>query len=240
MARALVGLLPLVLVGCFLESDPDAPVTRLSNVGVVPTVSFSASGSRVRAAIEVDPRVINACVTLDDEFQSTLNGVPMAIQSRGGSGGSIGSSDPCYPPIVELSGPPATDSAAIMISYPRHTISIDLGDLLVARSAQPVPDGPFVFEPGKAIMLRWSPASDLQRYQPRVEFSLTGTLTRDIAPVTVAGDVLSFSLAETSRPDELRITQLRDLRMEIDWPGCAGARCLLIQTPAFTHGLAWK
>jgi hypothetical protein len=240
MARAIFGLLPLVLVGCFLESDPDAPVTLLSNVAMLPKVSFSASGSRVRAAIEVDPWAIGACVTLDDDFQSTLNGVPMAIRSRGGSGGSIGSSVPCYPPVIELIGPPTTDSAVIAISYPRHTISIDLGDLLVARSAQPVPDGPFVFEPGKPITLRWSPASDLQLYEPSVEFALAGTRTRDVAPVTVADDVLSFALAVTSRPDELRITQLRDLRTEVEWSGCTGARCVLIQTPAFTHGLAWR
>jgi hypothetical protein len=75
---------------------------------------------------------------------------------------------------------------------------------------------------------------------PRVEFALAGTLTRDVAPVTVADDVLSFALAVTSRPDELRITLLRDLSTEVDWPGCTGARCALIQTPAFTHELAWR
>jgi len=234
------GLLPLVLTGCFLDSDPDAPVTRLSSVTVMPTVSFAANGSRVRAAISVDARTIGACVTLDDEFQATLDGAAMAITSRGGAGGSLYSSEPCYPPTIELVGPPAADRAVIAISYPRHAIAIDLGDLLVARSAELVPDGPFVFAPGQAIALRWSPASDLQRYQADVDFALTGTRTGDIAPVSVAADTLSFALPATSGPDELRITLLRALGAEIGWDGCAGAHCTMIQTPAFTHALAWK
>jgi len=44
----------------------------------------------------------------------------------------------------------------------------------------------------------------------------------------------------TTRPDELRITMMRDPRSLIDWPGCRGARCTLDQTPAFTHSIAWK
>jgi len=226
-------------MGCFLDSDPDAPVMRLSSVPVTPTVRFSASGSRVRATIEVDARTIGACVTLDDGFEATLDGAAMAITSRGGSGGSLYSSEPCYPPTIELVAPPAADRAVIAISYPRHTIAIELGDLLVARSAQPVPDGPFVFEAGQVITLRWSPASDLQLYQPDADFTLTGTLTRDIPALAVAGDQLSFTLPATSQPDQLRITMMRDPRSEVGWQGCTGAHCTLIQTPAFTHALAW-
>jgi hypothetical protein len=53
-------------------------------------------------------------------------------------------------------------------------------------------------------------------------------------------DELSFALPASSQPDELRITQLRDPRSEVGWPGCTGAHCILTQTPAFTHTLAWR
>jgi hypothetical protein len=73
-----------------------------------------------------------------------------------------------------------------------------------------------------------------------VAFALTGTLTRDVAPVAVADDTLSFALPATSAPDELRITLLRERGAEVGWQGCTGAHCTLIQTPAFTHALAWR
>jgi len=230
-----------MVAGCF-GSDPDAPLLKLSEL-LPPTVVLAANSRYLSIELEYDARDIGGCAVLDASFQATVDGTAIPITERGVSGGSVGESDPCAWPMLRLDNPPV-GAAAIAMSYPRHTITVDLEDLLAPRSAELVPDGPWTFAPGQAITLRWSPISDLSTYKPTVKF-VTGLTPQDLRdettlPFTVTDDQMSFTLPPGGVPGHLDVTLQSSALLPLGWPSCAGAHCQLQPTPAFTHPIVWR
>lgn len=237
MTRCLVCLALTVLAAC-LEGDPDADTKRLSELPAPPLL-FHANPRAVDVIINFDPYAIGACAVLDDGFEATVNGVPITITHRGASVGSIYSGDPCSSPELHLDNPPVAAAATVVLRYPRHTIIVDLADLLAPRSAQLVPDGPWTFTPGQAVTLQWSPRSDFTTYTPSIRF------VSDYLPVTVVDDRMSFTLPDVTAAGELGLFmklpgQHRQPPYEdvIDWPSCTGASCQLWQTPQILQPIA--
>ena len=236
MIRCLAWLSLAGLTSCLLENDPDAPVKRLSELPS-PHLLLTANSRTVGVTITFNVDSIASCPTLDDSFEAAVNGVPMAIKNRGVAAGSLYSSDPCAWPRLELDNPSAASTAMIVMSYPRHTISIDLADLLTPRSAQLVPDGPWTFTLGQTITVQWSPVSDLTKYTPSLIIDPDDGSRSSYPVATVVGDRMSFPLSDVTLPATLEITMQMDRRGEISWP-CAGATCRLIDTPQFIHPMS--
>jgi hypothetical protein len=240
MTRCLACLVLTALSACLGNGDPDADTKRLSELPA-PKLLFAANQRFVWVEIDVDPWSVRACAILDDSFQATLNGVPMTITHRGESVGSIYSGDPCISPELRLDNPPVAAAAMLVMSYPRHTITVDLADLLAPRSAQLVPDGPWTFTSGQAVTLQWSPRSDFTTYTPSIRF------VYDYLPVTVVDDRMSFTLPDMRAagglelfmklPGQHRQPPYGDV---IDWPSCTGASCQLRQTPQVIQPIAWQ
>lgn len=232
-----------ILVGCIVEDDPHARVKPLSSLPP-PRLLIQANLRKVTVFIELDAFDVKGCPVLDDSFAASLHGTPMEIAHRGTSIDSIYSSDPCLFPRLVLENPPASASAAIEMTYPKHSIAVDLLDLLAPRSAQLVPDGPWTFTPGETITLQWSPAEDLDDHVPTVYFVTDDSpqtgIRYTLLPVTVTDDRLTFALPREITPGSLQITLRKRGAITVPNLECTGATCQLLETPQIVQHIAWR
>jgi hypothetical protein len=207
MMRALTLSLAL-LVGCGENEDApiDLPTRPLSQLPA-PTVDLAADASRVFVGFMVDAFAEGACPVLDDNFQATLNDVPIPILARGASIESDDTNDACQWPVLQLDNPPLAPVSVIQMSFSGNGIRIDLGDLLAMRSVQLVPDGPWTFTPGQQITLQWSPQQDLAMYVPLICFNPDAPSSTGVscATFTIAGDQITFALPATTSSGHLEI-----------------------------------
>jgi hypothetical protein len=243
MIRGLVLPHLAILVGCMWEHDPDAPVKPLSLLPP-PKLVITANLRKVRVFIELDAFKAGACPVLDDSFEASVDATPMVIADRGASIDSIFSSGPCTWPKLELDNPPAAADAAIAMTYPEHSIAVDLLDLLAPRSARLVPDGPWTFTPGQTITLQWSPAEDLVDLTPTIYFvtdSLPQTGTElTYLPAKVTDDRMTFALPNSTSPGSLEITLWDFRETTVPKLECMGASCQLVVTPQVVQHIAWR
>jgi hypothetical protein len=239
MAR--LWLILPALGSCVWGIDPDAvkPLSALPE----PTLHVSANLRSVSVTIVLDARAAGACPILDDKFQATLDAVALEITERGASRGSNPVGERCAWPSLELDNPPASVHAAIVLSYPGHSIRVDLLDLLAPRSAQLVPDGPWAFTPGQTITLRWSPIEDFATYQPSLVF-VTDDVPQigviDIAlPREIVDDRMTFALPIPHAEGSLEVSLIRKMLNDSHTLPCSGATCWLIETPRFMQHITW-
>ena len=241
MARLVWLILP-ALASCMMESDPNAAVKPLSAMPE-PTVFVTANLRSVGVTFRLDAGAAGACPVLDEGFQATLDGVPLEITERGASRGSHPIGEPCDWPSLVLDHPPASVSAAIVLSYPGHSISIDLLDQLAPRSAQLVPDGPWAFKQGQTITLRWSPIEDFAMYTPALLF-VTDTAPQIgviyvALPRDVVDDRITFALPSATTEGSIEVSLYRKMQPDTHMLPCAGATCWLIETPRFVQHITW-
>ena len=234
MIRELVTLNLALLAGCIGESDPDALAQPLSTLPS-PKLVIKANLRKVEVFIQLDAFRAGACPVLDESFEASVDATPMLIANRGASIDSIYSSDPCSWPRVVLDNPPAAASSMIAMTYPKHSIRVQLFDLLASRSAKPVPDGPWTFTPGQTITLEWSPADDLATRTPTIYF-VTDDLPQTgieytFLHVAVTGDRMTFALPNATAPGSLQITLRNPSDIILPKLECLGGTCQLVETP---------
>ena len=241
MARLVWLILP-ALASCMWGSDP-APAVKPLSALPEPTLHVTANLRSVSVTIELDARAAGACPVLDDTFQATLDAVPLEITEHGASRGSNPVGEPCAWPSVKLDNPPASARAAIVLSYPDHSIRVDLLDLLAPRSAQLVPDGPWTFTPGQTITLRWSPIEDFANYKLSLEFVTDDAPQIGVIyialPAETVDDRMTFALPGATEEGSIEVSLLREMSSDTHMLPCAGASCWLIETPRFMQHITW-
>jgi hypothetical protein len=198
MMRWLVCSLLVSAAGCAMDSDPDADIKPLSQLPA-PKIGLwlEANPRTLHATVQIDPFAVRSCARLDDDFHAEVAGAQLTIAQHGESVGSIYSSSPCDWPELALRDPPPVDGATLTITYGGKTITAGLADLLVPRTAVPVPEGPWAFGSGQRITVAWAPISDLAKYLPQIRFVPTSPgqgEAIDLRPISVIRDLMTFTL----------------------------------------------
>lgn len=226
----------LAILPACVESDPKAGTQKLSELSP-PHIGFSASVDEVSVEISSVFDEDRKCAVLDDSFDARVNGRTMQIISRGQAVDSPFSTEPCAPAVLQLDHLDPSPTASIGISYPNHSITIDLADMLVVRTAQLVPEGAWTFTPGQHVTVQWTPATDLALHGPVlpvVEFVSQSFSAR--VPFVIDGDHMDWPLPETHAAGHIEVTLER---ATTSWP-CAGAHCEVGSPIVFTHDVAFQ
>lgn len=165
------------------------------------------------------------CATLDDSFKATIGGMPITSFHRGGWPFEF-PNEPCSVPSVGLASIPAElrrPGVQLVLSDSSRSITADMGEWFVTRTAEPIGVPDWHFRPGETVTLRWTPAIDLTTASPSVRFlgptdppagHVEFTIT-DPADFTRTEDTIAFTLPNR----EL------DGRMIIDFGGSPTIEC---------------
>jgi hypothetical protein len=148
----------------------------LSDPEWVPNKSYlSATLEYSSTQLADDDSNTQGCAVLDESLTATLNGVPLEIDGRGGW--TEFESEPCHKPIVVFNDVPdslKTADAELVFADASRTITANLGDTFVPRTAIPLGAEDWQFKQGEEVTLQWSPASDLTSASANLRF-LRGT-----------------------------------------------------------------
>jgi hypothetical protein len=152
---------------------------------------YTVEDRDVRVWIEYARNDLGACAVLGPDFEGRVGGTPMEVVDRGGAieGDLLGD---CDAPSLRLQNPPAVSPASLAVIDRSRVLSCALGDALLPRSIELVPEGPWELLPGQEVTVRWSPASDLAR-EPKVW--IEGESAR---PLTIQGDLVTFKMPDSS------------------------------------------
>jgi hypothetical protein len=141
-----------------------------------------------------------ACAVLADDVSAEVNGAPMEITGRGGFD-TANEGFPCSAAHLSLTMPPQVDPAVFVLRDRSTTITVELGDRLLARDGGLLPSGNQDLYGGETYTIAWSPRSDLEAgygvhltRPDGMQLTLDSTLTdagveftEPLAAVTLAG-----------------------------------------------------
>ncbi len=154
--KSVVPLLALPLAACVSHEDPHpVPLASLSGLHL----SIWASADEVQVDLKYDDAV-SGCGSLLSSFDATVAGTAGPVETAGGKDEGL-----CTYPVLRLASPPAIAPAQLVLHDESLTITADLDDALLPRSAHVVPA---TIAQDQSITLDWSPAADLAKYKPEV------------------------------------------------------------------------
>ena len=207
------------------------------NPGPIGQVFSASLGYRVSDLLDVD-RGTAGCAQLDESFTATLGGIALPIRERGHWSPLEGYR--CIEPTLSLGPIPDAlrrPGVQLVLADASRTITAELGDLFVQRTAEPVGAPAWQFQPGQQVTMKWSPTSDLSSARPRVRLLGPVHLWHDLNvdvfqldDVAHGSDTLAFSLPEV----------IADGPMVIEFDGggaidCGGLECRLSATQRVVH-----
>jgi hypothetical protein len=125
----------------------------------------------------------------------------------------------------------------LVLADSSRTITVELGDVFVNRTAEPVGAPDWRFQAGEAVTLTWSPASDLAWAHPVIRllgpWHLWTDLNEDvfkITDVTRGSDTITFTLPDLGAEGPMIVAFGRDTQFD-----CDGVKCSLSNTQRVVH-----
>lgn len=178
------------------------------------------------------------CAQLDESFTATLGGVELPIRERGHWSPLEGYR--CMPPSVGLGTIPEElrrQGVQLVLADSSRTITVDLGDVFVPRTAEPIGAPDWRFQSGEAVTFTWTPATDLAWAHPVVRllgpWHFWTDLNEDvfrITDVTRGSNTISFTLPDVTAEGPMVVELGR--RTDFD---CDGVKCSLTNNQRVVH-----
>ena len=169
--------------------------------------SFSAHLSYRVGDLVDEEHGIAGCAQLDDSLTASIDGVPISIFTHGRW--PEFENQACFEPSIGLHDIPLElqhDGAKLVIADSSRSITAELGNMFVPRTAVPIGSEDWQFQSGEQVVLQWSPAADLTSAHPGVVF---------LGPTDPPQDHIEFSIDEFTRgTDSLAFTLPADFTGE--------------------------
>lgn len=254
--RCVASLSCLLAVGCVSEPAEPEHVDLAMQLDSLPGLALALNAYRgdaywnprgqtfgarldyhVSDLLDVDGGTAG-CAQLDESFTATLGGIALPIRERGHWSPLEGYR--CIEPSIGLGPIPdelRRPGVQLVLADASRTITAELGDLFVLRTAEPIGAPDWRFHPGEVVTLTWSPSTDLASAHPVVRLlgprSLWQDLNHDvfeISDVTRGSDTISFTLPSITADGPMIVEFSSGGRLD-----CGGVECSLSSSQRVVH-----